>query len=587
MRRLWAKAVWATTLVAISAALLVSRGQSADEAVLPDGGRLTGTMRFPADGRLHFLSGPRDLRLDELHQIRLPIADLPPLRAGSLHCVRLRDGQQLTGELLRLDSDELRLATIWTAKALSVPRARIAAVTHLPGFVTVLHDDFEAEPKTWRLTGNVTLSDKEKTSGKQSLLLDAPGQVAALALPGQERERPELSAGSIGINFLDPGPTPAARWLLEAEFAAAKGPHIVQVAVAGPGERYVVRVGNNDTVKPERLRKPGWHRLTMAFAPDKLHLLVDDRVLWKTDESGSGGPLRTLRLKCVAEKAEKGEASRVWFDDCSVAQAMTALRRFDGDPTTDEVWLVSGDQLFGTITRADRSAIDLDGRLGKRSIAWAEVRGIYLRKESASPKSTDGEHVRAWVWPGAGSHLDRLDGAVRALDERCLTLVNPALGEVALERGRLRQIQPLYHGRRIEVDTGLHHLGKSICPGFIVPQPGGLSLRKTFALAAVPENARLAVGVAHLKGPGDGRKMAQALDRGGLRTEVLLNGKPVDYLNRHVESSSAELHSLRIGLPRDALKIGDNQLELRQTIDRETGQYEDCLVGPLIVELSR
>jgi hypothetical protein len=35
------------------------------------------------------------------------------------------------------------------------------------------------------------------------------------------------------------------------------------------------------------------------------------------------------------------------------------------------------------------------------------------------------------------------------------------------------------------------------------------------------------------------------------------------------------------------LKIGGNQLELRQTIDSATGQYEDCLVGSLRLEFPR
>jgi hypothetical protein len=590
MRGRRARLAYAAAILAIGAGVLRDQAGSADEAILPDGRRLTGTMRLPADGRLHFQSGQRDLWLDELHQIRLPILDLPPLRAASVHCVSLRDGQHLTGELLGVDAGELRLATIWAAKPLTIPRSRSAAITHLPGSVTVFHDDFETEPKAWHLTGNVRLSDKEKTSGKRSLLLDAPGQVAELPL--QEGKRleiglPEITSGSVGINFFDPGPTPAARWLVDAEFAGARGVTIVQVAVAGPGERYLVRIGNNDPLKPERLRKPGWHRLTIAYAPDKLYVLVDDRVLWETDKSGPGGALRGLRLKCVAEKDGKGEPGSVWFDDCSVAQSVPALRRPEGDPTQDEVWLVDGDQLFGKLTRADRNTIELDSRSGKRAVAWAEIRGIYLRNEAASPRTTEGEHVRLGVWPGAGSHLDRLEGAVRALDERSLTVADPALGEIAVARGRLRQIQPLFHGRRMEIDTSLHHLGQALCPDFLVPQPEGLSVRRTFALAAVPDSARLAIGVAHLKGPGDGRKMAQALERRGLRTEVLLNGKPVDYLNRHVESASAELRTLRISLPRDLLKSGDNHLELRQTVDPNTGQYEDCLVGPITVELPR
>jgi len=597
MRRQPARLVWAATIVAVTASSLFDRA-AGDEAVLPDGRRLTGTMLFPSDGRLHFLGGQRDLRLDELHQIRFPLADLPPLRAACVHCVSLRDGQLLTGELLVVDADELRLATIWSARPLSIPRSRIAAVTQLPGFVTVFHDDFETDAKAWQLTGNVRLSDKEKTSGKRSLVLDTPGQIAELPPASRERKRPErqldrpefepeLSAGSIGINFFDPGPTPGARWLVEAEFAAARGANIVQVVVAGPGDHYGIRVGDSAPLKPERLRKPGWHRLTIGFAPEKLQILLDDRILWETDKSGPGGTLRTLRLKCVAANDGKGEAGQVWFDDCSIAQAVPALRRPDSDPTQDEVWLASGDQLFGKLVRADHSAVELDSRFGKRSLPWTEIRGVYLRSVATSLRATEGEHVRVRVWPGAGSHLDRLDGAIRTLDERSLTLVSPALGEIAVERGRLREIQPLFHGRRIEVDTSLHHLGPAICPGFPVPRPEGLSVRKTFALAAVPDSAHVAIQVAHLKGPGDGRTMAQALERGSLRTELLINGKPVDYLNRHVERCSAELRTVRISVPRDALRTGDNLLELRQTIDRDTGQHEDCLVGPIHVEIPR
>jgi hypothetical protein len=551
---------------------------TADEAILPDGKRLNGTVRFPADGRLHFISNKRDLRFDELHEIRLPVADLSPLSTSTVHCLMLRDGQRLTGELLGLDDTNARLATTWATKPLSVPRARITAITHLPGQVTIFDDDFEAESKAWQLTGKPILSDKEKTSGKRSLLLDAPGQSAELSVTSQP------TAGRASINFLDPGPTPAARWVVEAEFAAAERPGLVQVAVVGSGDRYAVQVPGEGAVKVDRVRKPGWHRLEIGFSADRLGILVDDRILWETDKHGPGGPLRTLRLKCMADK-ERGESGRVWFDDCSIAQAVSSLRRPDGDLSQDEVWLVAGDQVFGKVARADRRAIELEGRFGKKSIPWYEARGTYLRLEAAPPRSTDGEHVRLWVRPGAGSELDQLEGAIKSLDGRRLILDSPALGEVAIELGRLRQIRWNFHGRRLEIDNGLHHLGNSLCADFILPRPEGLRFRKIFTLMEIPQTIRVAVQVAHLKGPGDGRKIAQALAAGAWRTELLLNGKPVDYLNRLVESSSADFRTLRVALPREALKMGENVLEIRQTSDRETGRYEDCLIGGLALEM--
>jgi hypothetical protein len=553
----------------------------ADEAILPDGKRLNGTAHFPADGRLHFTSDKRDLRLDELDEIRLPAADQTPLTTSTVHCLMFRDGQRLTGELLGLDDTNARLVTAWAAKPLSVPRARITAITHLPGQVTLFDDDFEADSKAWQLTGKASLSDKEKTSGKRSLLLDAPGQSAELSVTSQP------TAGRASINFLDPGPTPAARWVVEAEFAAAERPGLVQVAVVGPGDRYALLVPAEGAVKVDRVRKPGWHRLEIGFSVDRLRILVDNRVLWETDKHGPGGPLRSLRLKCVQEKERGGESGQVWFDDCSIAQAVGSLRRPDGDLSQDEVWLVAGDQLFGKVARADRRAIELEGRFGKKSIPWYESRGTYLHLESATSRSTDGEHVRVWVRPGAGSDLDQLEGVIKSLDGRRLTLDSPASGEITIELGRLRQIRWNFYGRRLEIDNGLYHLGNSPCADFILPRPEGLSLRKTFVLKEIPQTIRVAVQVAHLKGPGDGQKIARALAAGGRRTEVLLNGKPVEYLNRLVERSSADFRTLRVGLPREALKMGENVLEIRQTSDPETGQYEDCLIGGLALEMPR
>lgn len=546
------------------AAILFSPGALlADDGILPDGKRLNGALRF-RDGRLHFLSGKQELRLDQLHQVRFSSAESPPARAAALHCVTLRDGQHLTGELLGLDADSVRLAPAWSDRPLTVPRARVQSIAHIPGLATQVVEDFETEPKGWKLTGAPSVSAAERASGKKSLLLDRPGQTAEFVLATP------IAAGRLGINFLDPGPTAGVRWLVEADF----GDKTLEVTVAGPGERYAVN-GLTGGTTADCPRKPGWHRLTVDFAAASAAVLIDQHVLWDSPERGPSGPLRALRLKCVP--INNGKADKVYFDDCGIARTLPALSQPDGDASQDEVWLLSGDQLFGAVPRAGRQVIELDGRPGKRTLPWSDVRGIYLRDAAAAPVSSTGEHVRLWLHSGNGSHLDRLDGVVKALDDKRLTL-STAGGEVVIDRNRLRQLQGQHQGQLIEIDNGIHHLGREWQPSFTRPKPDGLSLRKTFILEAAPAATDLVVTVAHLPGPGDGPKIAQTLAKGGGRTEVLVNGKVIDYLNRLVESSSAEPRSVRVRVPRESLKAGENSVELRLTLDRDTGRYADCLI---------
>jgi hypothetical protein len=268
----------------------------------------------------------------------------------------------------------------------------------------------------------------------------------------------------------------------------------------------------------------------------------------------------------------------------ALTQALANQRHPAGDPEQDEIWLGSGDQVFGTILAADRRQIDLRGRFGQRSFAWSEVRGIYFRRPMLPPRTTEGDHVRIGVRSGLGTEDDLLEGTVQALDTRRLVLRHAVLGEVAIDRARLAWLTWLYYGQRMELDNGLHHLGRQPVAG-LPARPEGLSLQRTFALTAVPDEANLVIEVVYLQGPGAGPALAEALPRGGLRTEVLVNGRVLDYLNRHVERSVRTPSRLRLPLPRLFLRTGTNDVEVRQTPDPETGRYENCGVSALAIEI--
>src|SRR5262249_59686236 len=108
----------------------------------------------------------------------------------------------------------------------------------------------------------------------------------------------------------------------------------------------------------------------------------EELVLWYGRRQGPGGPLRQVRLACTAA-GNGGWGGAAVFDDFSVARAVEELRHLDADPAQDEVWLRSGDQVLGEVPRADRRGVEVRGVFGDRSLAWGEVRGLFLRRQPA------------------------------------------------------------------------------------------------------------------------------------------------------------------------------------------------------------
>ncbi len=413
--------------------LLPGSGARAEEATLADGRRREGALTVDGQGRLRFTAADgKAVPLAEVQRVRWPAAAAVPLRVGTVHRVLLADGQAVTGQLLGFE-EQLRLRTAW-AEEVTIPRASVMGLIQAGGHLAQVEDDFESGLERWKLSASPTLTKQRATSGKHSLSLSGPGQAAAFVLSEP------LKAGRIGVNFQASDDTAGARWLVEAEFQGPDGSRLLRVEVAGEGKDYAAEVPGA-TEPAERVpRSPGWHRLGVEFAADALLVTVDELALWDNRRHGPGGPLRRVRLACVAASgAARGEVA---FDDFSQAKAVTAMRRPPGDPNQDEVWLDNGDQVFGRIGHMDRRTIAFKGRFGERTFPWAEVRGVFLRREDTPVRKADGLAVRLRLRPGTGTELDELEGVVRGLDDKNLTFVHPLLGEHKIDRGRLHELRP-------------------------------------------------------------------------------------------------------------------------------------------------
>jgi hypothetical protein len=512
---------------------------------------LAGSLGLAPDGRLQLTPSAGDpLPASAIDRVRLPASPPPPFRIAGGWRFLLHGGQQLTGDLLGLDEQTLRLRTAW-ARRLELPRSAVLGMTTLPGWRPRFTDDF-TDLKAWAVAGKPSLEGGDTPA----VVLDGAGQELAYRLPGS------LPAGRVGVNFQERENPSSARWELEAAFGRpGSDPLTVRVTVAAAGDSYQVTVPGMEGERQSVARTPGWHRLVVQFTSGSLRVTSDDAVLWYTLKQGSSGPLREVRLACRAAGTAAPRGAVAW-GAFAVEQAVDESPRPAGDDTQDEVWLDDGDQLFGKVVGADRRAVEFQGRFGKRSLSWPRVHGLFFRRVASPAATTTGAHVRLGLVSGLAADLDILDGVVRSLEGRDLVLRHARLGELHIDRAFVREVRPQFHGKRIELDLGYHSLGTADQPAW----------RGSFPLDVVPGEARLVLDVVGLAGDGP-------------RALVVVNGRQVDYLNRQVDRASREPRRLAVALPRDALKNGENSLELRQAPDPRGGRHAACGVSGIVLEI--
>ncbi len=185
--------------------------------------------------------------------------------------------------------------------------------------------------------------------------------------------------------------------------------------------------------------------MALQFSPRSLRLTIDDNLLWYDTETRPGGPLRRVELACRAEKDAKIKGAAVW-SEFAVTRAVDEMPHPVGDLTQDELWLATGDQLFGTITRADRQAVEFQSQARKRSIPWSDLRGCFFRKASIPPLTTTGEHVRVVLPSTLSKTPDLLDAVLVKLDDTRVLLRPIQFGEIAINRLHIQELKRLFKG---------------------------------------------------------------------------------------------------------------------------------------------
>jgi hypothetical protein len=399
---------------------------SAEEAWREGGEKLRGILTLDGEKLRFQPSEGAVISSENLTRIRFTRGNPAPFRVGAGRRVRLWDGQQITGQILDLDKDKLRLRTAWTPR-LEIPRTEIASIEALPGWQTVMHNDVKA----FALKGDPKWLDPDDGSSARALELRMAGQELAYTLPEP------IEAGRFGVNFREQEAGRAGQWTVDLLFQQGERVRHVTVDLTGNGQPYSVAAAGLKGTSRKVTQTPGWHRLIVQFSKRSLRLTCDDEVLWYTLDEGVGGTLRRTSIHCRHE----GGAT-LWAEFC-LDRSVNEHPKPPPDPEQDEVRSFDDDQIFGRILHADSRTLKIEGRFGKRSLPWTTVSNCSFHRPIASPKEKKTGSVRLYIDSGLDAEPDVLEGVVTALDGRRIVLRHTQLGEFSLGRDRVRELRPL------------------------------------------------------------------------------------------------------------------------------------------------
>ncbi len=533
-------------------------------------------------------AGGDPIPLATLRQVQFSGPKLPPGIIPPPFRVELGLSQRISGRLESVDDQGIRLQDGPGGQMLTIRRPGATSVLQRAGEVQVLADPFERiETGRWTRVGLPDVVDQPHLEGLKSLAL--PGEGASLATKLED----PISAGRLDLAFFDDGKiAPGHSATVELVFRGQTGPATIRAILGWDEESLAVQSLGGTALSVQRLaRRPGWHRLTIEFGPENTLLSVDGDVLAKG--RGTGGPLSELRLVTSSEKQDAGMPGLVaHFDDLRLIRFADVVPGVELDPHQDEARTVVGDQIFGKVQSANPAGIvfAVDGK--NFGLGWSEVAGLLFKRDAAQGSPIDGLLVRVrWrIGPGeAPNDLDEVEGALSQLTDSTLSLATPFAGTLNIPRNRLAGLLVLGKGRRVVIDGTSHHLGNEVTkrpPLLDPPQPEGGTLERSFTLESIPSgDAFVVLDVVQVVGDSGNSRFSYIVKKGEMRTWVLVNGKHIDDLNRHIFDENERPERIRLPIPAGLLQTGQNTIRLEQQGQiREPNEFDDLGVLTMAIE---
>ena len=140
------------------------------------------------------------------------------------------------------------------------------------------------------------------------------------------------------------------------------------------------------------------------------------------------------------------------------------------------------------------------------------------------------------------------------------------------------------------MDATAHHLGdefSTAAPKLDPPDPEGGVLEKTIELQELPGGSwALVLDVVDVAGE-EGNDYSDRVKNGEFRTYALINGRRIDYVNRHIKVLNERPERVTMAIPAGLLHLGKNTIRLELTgAAGKTTQIDDLGVLQMALEVT-
>ncbi len=576
-------------LVMLVLAVSARAGTPSERLERADAQPLPGRLAADSRGGFVFLgdAGTKRVALEPGSVVRMGGAEIEPALARPPFRVLVGETLRLSGMLVSMNRERVVLHLNQPARDVVLARPGVQAVIQRPGEARVLGDGFDRlDPARWVKEGGVGLVEAPSRTPPRALRVPSAGGsvVAKLDQP--------VAAGQVEVSYFDTKViAPDRRAVVEATFQGPNGPSSIRVVLGWSEETLAVESPDGPALAVQRLpRVEGWHRLTIRFDDESTEISVDGKEL--AHGKGPSGPCSAIKLAARAEPEAKSSLVAAVFDDVQVVRFAEPPSGMEPDVAQDEARLITGDELYGELDRGDGDGVVMNVAGGPTLITWAELAGVYFRREPGPGSAVEGLLVRVTWRSAPGSDLGDVDfaeGALTGLDSRSLTLATPYAGTLVIPRERVLSVAIQGRGRRIVIDPAAHHLGDELsvsAPILDPPQPEGGTLERSFELADLPSTPAVALlDMVQVVGEDNDAVYSRYVREGELRTWLVVNGQRVDYVNRFIKTRGETPERIAVPIPCGLLKAGRNTIRLELTgMARKAKELDDLGVLHIAVE---
>lgn len=342
--------------------------------------------------------------------------------------------------------------------------------------------------------------------------------------------------------------------------------------------------------------KDGSHSFIALFTQDRIRLLLDDASL------ASVAPKNAILKSLQIRPPEMSPSNVLRIDDIQVkrldmSEPRGSFREAPRD--SDRIKLWSGDELFGQLIGLNRQNVVVESFGGQQVLPWREITELNLRQPAIPISQAFPPKTGIVAEIEMQRFVDRIECdpehwtvTVLRVDANQIHVQHSLAGDMSIRWCEIRRLDPLFFGQMMLLEARHIHLGNAIRTDLHCPIPTGTDLQRNFHIKEIPKGKPfLSFDLAELEaGSPDAPPASPFLAdiRGGhLVTELFVNDQNIGALNTLVRYKASSVHPdrVRMEIPPDLLKPGNNSFRLRQQPLKQGGrEYDDCELGNIRLE---